>query len=130
MSATSGEGTSSRASFVLGLVRTAQKSVDLVATQRPVVVEIGDDLFHERFAEANRARAITEVVHQDRERELLRAFTLVGPFEAVFGEALDLVVLIEGFAVYDDDQPVDGAFSLVGLHGRHTETVARVKLAT
>ena len=73
---------------------------------------------------------VAEVIEQDRKRELLRAFAFVGPLEAVFGEALDLVVLVEPLAVHRDDEAVDGAFSLIGFHGHHTETVARVKLST
>ena len=62
---------------------------------------------------ANGALLVAQVVEQDRQRQLLRAFTFVGPLEAEFGEALHLVVLGERLAVDRHDQPVDGAFSFV-----------------
>src|SRR5262249_39070950 len=84
--------------------------------ERPVVVEIGDDSFHERLAERDRAVLIAEVIVEDREGELARAFALVGPFEAVAGVALDLVVLGERPAVDRHAQACDGALSGVGRH--------------
>src|SRR5215468_1724729 len=66
----------------------AQERVDLAAAERPVVVEIGDDLFHERLRQPDRTILVTEMLEQDRQRELLRALALVSPFEPVLGEAL------------------------------------------
>src|SRR5215471_11233764 len=98
------------------LAVSAQERIDLAAAERPVVVEIGDHRLHERLGERDGARLVAEMVVEDRERELLRAFALVGPLEAVAGEALDLVVLIEPLSVDRDDQAVDGALALVGAH--------------
>src|SRR5215831_9745670 len=81
-----------------------QESVDLRRCQRPVIVEVGDDGLHERFRERDSAFLVAQVVIEDRERQLLRAFTFVGPFKAVFGEAFDLVVLVERAAVDRHDQ--------------------------
>src|SRR5207248_11521199 len=47
------------------------------------------------------------------------AVTLVGPLEAEFGEALNIVVLVEPLAVHRDDEAVDGAPALVDAHGSH-----------
>src|SRR5262249_46381356 len=66
--------------------------------------------------QADRALLVAEVVEEDRQRELARTLALVGPFEAVAREALDLVVLIEPPPVGRDDQPIDGALALVGRH--------------
>src|SRR5215470_17093185 len=90
-------------SVLLGL---ADVSLDLVGAERPVVVEIGDDLLHERLGEPDRPLLVGEVLIEDRERELLRAVALVGPLEAVSGEALDVVMLVEPPAVDRHDQPV------------------------
>src|SRR5947207_15223050 len=65
------------------------------------------------------------MVDEDGERELLRAFALVGPFEAVFGEALDLIVLVEALAVDGDDEAVDGALALVRFHRRLRHSPSR-----
>src|SRR5882762_6848076 len=94
----------------------AQKAVDLVPAERPIVVEIGHDLFHERFGQAYRPILVGEAVEQDRKRELQRAVTLVGPFEAELGKALDLVVLVEPLAVDGHDETVYRALSFVVLH--------------
>ena len=58
---------------------------------------------------------VAEMIDENRQRELLRAFAFIGPFKAVAGEALDAVMLIERLAVDRDDEPVDGALSLVNL---------------
>src|SRR5262249_42007278 len=101
-------------SVLLGL---ADIGDDLVRSQRPVVVEIGDDLLHEGFGQPDGAVLVVQVIIEDRQRELLRALALVGPFEAVAGESLDLVVLVERPAVGRHHEPVDGAPALVGRHG-------------
>src|SRR5262249_13207636 len=76
------------------LLDLADEGRDQVGAERPVVVEIGDDLLHERLRQPDRALLVAEVLVEDRERELLRAFALVGPFEAILREALNLVVLV------------------------------------
>jgi hypothetical protein len=93
-----------------------QEGVDLVAGDRPVVVEIGDDIAHETFREADGALSVAEVIKQYREGQLLRALPFVGPFETIFGEALDLIVLVELLAVDGDHEAIDRALSLVRLH--------------
>src|SRR5262245_3776904 len=82
--------------------RFADEGVDLLAGERPIVVEIGDDLFHERLGHSYRALLVAQTIEQNGKRELLRAVALVGPLEAEFGEALDLVVLVEVLAVDRD----------------------------
>ena len=96
----------------------AQERIDVLAAERPVVVEIGHHRFHERRRKPDRALLVAEVIVEDRQRQLLRAVALVGPLEAELGEALDLVVLVEPLAVDRDDQPVDGALALIGLVAR------------
>src|SRR5262249_22160990 len=81
------------------LVGRAHEGGDLGGAERPVVVEIGDDRLHERLGQGDRPLLVTEVVVEDRQRQLVRAFALVGPFEAIPGEALDPVVLVERAAV-------------------------------
>ena len=94
MSATSDGGRARRAQLAVTL--GAQESCrSRRSRQRPIVVEIGDDRLHERLRQRDRALLVAQVIEQDRERELLRAFALIGPLEAVFGEPLDLVVLVE-----------------------------------
>src|SRR5215813_13417034 len=95
-------------SALLGL---ADESRYLFGAERPVVVEIGDDRLHERLGEADRPLLVAQVLVEDRQRELLRAFALIGPFEAIPGEALDVIMLVELPAVDRHDQPIDGALS-------------------
>ena len=59
---------------------------------------------------------IAEMIGQDRQRELLRALALIGPFEAEPGETLDLVMFRERPAVHGHDQTIDGAFAFIGCH--------------
>jgi len=54
---------------------------------------------------------------RDSQRELVRAVALVGPFEAEFGEALDLVMLAKRTPVHGHHEAVDSAFAFVSLHG-------------
>src|SRR5580704_4634715 len=96
---------------------TAHSRFDLVSRQMPVVVEIGDHFFHEWFGKPDRAVMVAEKIHQDRQRQLLRAFAFVGPFEAEPRETLDLVVLRQRLAVHVHDQAVDGPPPFVNLHG-------------
>ncbi len=91
--------------------------VDFGASELPIIVEIGHDLLHERLRQPDRPGIVAKIVHQNRQRELLRTVALVGPFEAEFGEALDLVMLAKRTPVHGDDQTVDGAFALVDFHG-------------
>src|SRR6476620_424126 len=100
----------------LGRGAGAQERVDLSAGQRPVLVEIGDDRLHERLRERDGAVLVAQVVVENGQSQLLRAFAFIGPFEAIPGEPFDLVVLVERAAVDRHDQSVDGALSLVGLH--------------
>src|SRR6188472_2233336 len=67
--------------------------LDLRACDRPVIVEVCDDFFHEAFRQGYRAVLVAEVIVENCKRELLRALALVGPLEAAFCETLDLVVL-------------------------------------
>src|SRR6516164_6404009 len=97
--------------------RGAQKRLDLRIRQRPVVVEIRDDLLHEWLRQRDRALLVGEVIVENCESELLRAFALVGPFEAVPGQTLDLVMLVKTLAIDRDDETVDRALSLICLHG-------------
>src|SRR5207245_4939068 len=90
----------------------ADEGVDLFARERPVVVEIGDHRFHEWFAELDRPLLVTQAIEQDSERQLLRAVARVAPLETASGEALDLVVLVELFAVYRYDETIDGTLAL------------------
>src|SRR5215831_13520336 len=73
--------------YALGRDAGTQESVDFRRCQRPVIVEVGNDGLHERFREGDGALLVAQMIVQDRERQLLRAFTFVGPFKAVFGEA-------------------------------------------
>src|SRR6478752_1409267 len=129
MSATSTLPPPGRKTLLLGRHAFANKGVDIVAAKHPVIVEIGDHRLHERLRQGNGAVLVAQVVVENRKRKLLRALPLVGPLESVFGEALDLVVLVEPLAVDRDDETIDGAFSRVGFHG-YTATVARVKVST
>src|SRR5450755_3472167 len=43
------------------------RPVDFVALQHPVLVEIGDDRFHERLRETKRALLVAKIIDQDRE---------------------------------------------------------------
>src|SRR5215510_14309267 len=70
----------------------ADEGVDLLARQFPIVIEVGDDRFHERPGKLYRALPVAQTIEQNGERKLLRAVALVGPLEAESGEALDLVV--------------------------------------
>src|SRR5262245_34382746 len=99
-----------------GLPRT---SVDLLARQFPIVIEVGDDRFHERLGKVYRALLVAQTIEQNGQRKLLRAVALVGPLEAESGEALDLVVLVQLLAVDRDDKTVDRAPALVYGHGSH-----------
>src|SRR5580693_8290946 len=94
-----------------------QRRVDLGAGELPIVVEIGHDLLHERLGLPDRPGVVAKVVRQNRQRELPWAVALVGPFEAEFGEALDLVMLAKRMPVHGHHEAVDGAFAFVSLHG-------------
>ena len=74
--------------------------------EHPVIVEVRDDLFHERLRQPDRAVRVAEVIDKDCERKLPRALALIGPLEAVFGEALHLVVLAQRATVDGDDKTV------------------------
>src|SRR5262249_15660216 len=74
------------------LLPSTQKCVDLLAAELPVIVEIGDDRFHERLRQPDGAIRVAEIVVEDRQCQLLRAFALIGPFEPEAGEALDVVM--------------------------------------
>src|SRR5215211_1203411 len=100
----------------LALVRE-HECVDVSAGELPIIVEVGDHLFHERLGKADRPLRVAQIVDQDGERELLRAVALVGPFEAVAGEALDLLMLVQLVPIDCHDQAVDGPLALIGLHG-------------
>src|SRR5581483_6499945 len=106
-----------------------EKSVDIGAGQRPVIIQIGDDRLHERLRQRDGELLVAEVVVKDRECQLLRALALVGPLEAIFGEALDLVMLVELLAVDGHDEAVDRSFPFIDFH-RYTATVARVNVST
>src|SRR5712691_4870976 len=69
--------------------------IDVLAAERPVVVEIGNDRLHERRRKPNSPLLVAEVIVKDRQRQLLRAVALIGPLEAEFGEEIDLIVLDE-----------------------------------
>src|SRR5262247_2105868 len=97
----------------------ADEGVDLLARQFPIVIEVGDNRFHEWLGELYRALLVAQTIEQNGEGELLRAFALVGPLEAESGEALDVVVLVEPLAVDRDDEAVDRAPALVDGHGSH-----------
>src|SRR5262245_258698 len=101
----------------LGRDPGAKEIVDLRAGERPVVVEVRDHDLHEWLRERDSALPIAQVVVENGQRQLAGAFAFVRPFEAIFGEALDFIVLIERSAIDRHDQPVDGALSLIGLHG-------------
>src|SRR5215472_9470165 len=101
------------------LLGLSDESFDVAGSQRPVIVEVGDHRLHERRGQAYRAHLVAEVVVEDRKRELLRAVALVGPFEAIAGEAIDLIVLVERPAIGRHDQAVDGAPAFVGRHRGH-----------
>src|SRR5262245_47479275 len=93
---------------VLSFLRmNPQERVDLVPAQHPIIVEIGDDLLHERLREPDRALPVAELFEQDGERELLRALALVSPLEPEFGETLDLVVLVKRPAIDRHHKAVD-----------------------
>src|SRR6185437_9292176 len=47
--------------------------IDICAGQHPVIVQIGDDHAHEQVGEIDGAKAVAEVVVEDRQRQLLRA---------------------------------------------------------
>src|SRR5262245_32643217 len=114
------------ATSIRALGRSAQERIDLLTAERPVVVEVGDNSLHEGLREPNGAVLVAEVIVEDRQRQLLRALALIGPFEAVAGETLDVIVLIEPLAVDRHNQAIDRPLPLICLHG-HTDTVARVK---
>jgi hypothetical protein len=99
-----------------GFLAAAKIGVDFVAGQRPIIVEISDHVFHVGRGQRDGAISVAGVVEQDRQRQLLRAVAIIGPLEAVFGEALHLVVLGQRTAVNGDDKAVDGAFALIGFH--------------
>ena len=77
----------------------ADEGVDLLARQFPIVIEVGDDRFHERLGELYCELLVAQTIEQNGQRKLLRALALVGPLEAESGEALDLVVLVQLLAV-------------------------------
>src|SRR5215207_6657113 len=56
-------------------------ALDVVAGRCPVIVEIGDDLLHERLGQADGPLPVAEVIVQDGERQLLRARAFVRPLE-------------------------------------------------
>src|SRR5438034_1392216 len=94
----------------------ADEAVDLFARELPVVVEIGDHRFHEWFAQLDRPLLVAQAIEQDGERKLLRAVALVAPLETESGEALDLVVLVELFAVDRHDESIEREIRLVDTH--------------
>src|ERR1700730_5126180 len=94
----------------------AEISGDFIAGEHPIVVEIGDYVFHVWRRQCDGATAVAEIIEQDRQRELPRAFAVIGPFEAIFGETLDLVMLRQAIAVDGDDEAIDGALALVAFH--------------
>src|SRR6185503_4823595 len=83
--------------------------IDIRAAEPPVIVEIGNYGAHEQVGQVDGAQGVAEMVEKDRQRQLLRALPLIGPLEAVFGEALDLVVLRQWLAVDGHDEAVNGA---------------------
>src|SRR5262249_2224355 len=94
-----------------------QESVDVRACETPVVVEIGDHRFHERFRQQYGAFLVAQVIVENCEGQLLRALTLVRPLKTGFRETLYLVMLGQGLAVSRNHKPVNRAFSLVCFHG-------------
>ena len=99
------------------LLRVPHRGINLGAGKLPIIVEIGHDLFHEWLGQPDRPGIVAKIVRQNRQRQLLRTVALVGPFEAEFGEALDVLMLAERLSVHGDDEAVDGAFALVDFHG-------------
>src|SRR5512135_3331332 len=76
-----------------------QKRIDVRPGEDPVVVQIGDHLFHKSRRQSAGAILVVQKVVEDRERQLLRTFALVGPFEPIFCEALGVIVLVQALAV-------------------------------
>ena len=75
--------------------------------QSPIVIEIGNHLFHEWFGQPNRKSLVAKMIVKDCERELLRARALVGPLEAPFCELFDVVMLAQRTAINRHAKPVD-----------------------
>src|SRR5262245_25762849 len=94
----------------------AQKRVDLLPGERPIIVEIGHDFPHEGTRQRDGATAVAEMVIENGEGQLLRALSLVGPLEPETCEPLDLVMLVELPAVSSDAKTVDRALSLIDRH--------------
>src|SRR5579863_3568805 len=95
-----------------------QIGLDVVAGEPPIVVEIGDHVFHERLRQRDGAFAVAGMLEQNRQRQLLRAGSLISPFETALGELPDVVVRRQRRAVDGDDKSVHGAPALVGFHFR------------
>jgi hypothetical protein len=91
-------------------------AVDVIFGQHPIVIEIGNHLFHEWFGQPNRKSFVAEMIVKDSECELLRACTFVGPLEAPFCELFDFVMLGERTAINRHAKPVDLPRSLICLH--------------
>src|SRR5215472_19134333 len=102
-----------------------QKRVDLLPGERPIIIEIGDNFPHEWIREPDRPILVAEMVVEDGERELLRAISLVGPLEAKPGEPLDLVMLVQLFAVSRDEKAVDRTLSLIDRHDHNRHRCTR-----
>ena len=92
-------------------------ALDFLVCQRPVIVEISDHCFHERFGETDSAVLVAEMVVEDGKRKLLRARPFIRPLEPPFGELLDFVMLAERAAVDRYNEAVDTSLALVGFHG-------------
>src|SRR5262249_60622919 len=102
----------------------ADESVDLCAAELPVSVEIGVHCFHEWLAELDRLLLVAQAIEQDGERKLLWAPTLVAPLEAEFGEALDLIVLVELPALDCHDEAIDRTLALIHAHDSYRDSCA------
>src|SRR3954447_5653606 len=105
-----------------GLAVFTKKFVDTLAGKRPIIVEIGNDGLHERFREPDGPFLVAEMIEENGESKLLRALALVGPFEAILGKALHLVMLVERLAVGGNHKAIDRAPAFIDCHAQ-TDTV-------
>ena len=89
---------------------------DILFRQGPIVIEIGNHLFHEWFGQPDCMSFVAKMIVQDGQCQLLRARSLVCPLKTPLCELLDTVVLTERTAIDRHAKPVDLSYSLIRLH--------------
>ena len=86
------------------------------ALAQKIEFQVRYDFTHEGRAQLQSPRAVTQMIGQKGQGQLRWLSPLVGPLEAVLREFLEFIPLVEGLAVDQHLDAVDGARTRVGRH--------------